>query len=79
MRDNGSCPACGVSWNGGSVWEHFFKETGSEEEATRIAAMYGCTKEKGNWGRQIGLYDMNADRTVGYKCPDCGHVIGREP
>jgi hypothetical protein len=77
MKEHGTCPACGTSWEGGLVWDHFFEETKSEEEATRIAEMYGATRTEGRWGRQVGLYDMMKDRTVGYQCPDCGHVEGR--
>ncbi len=73
MSEHGHCPNCKVDLDGGSIWEHFFKEKGSEEEATRIAAMYGATKEKGQWGREIGIYSMETDRTVAWKCPDCGH------
>lgn len=27
--------------------------------------------------RTIGIYDMEQDRTVAYRCPDCGHESGR--
>lgn len=75
--DQGHCPACKADLNGGSIWEHFFKETGSEAEADRIAELYGATRTSGQWGRQIGLYDMDKDRTVAWKCPDCGHEWAR--
>jgi hypothetical protein len=26
------------------------------------------------WNRQIGFYDIEADRTISYECPDCGHT-----
>lgn len=26
-----------------------------------------------HFGREIGLYDMEQDRTISWKCPDCGH------
>lgn len=77
MSEHGYCPNCKVDLDGGSIWEHFYKETGSESEATRIAEMYGATKEKGQWGRQIGIYDMETDRTRSWKCPDCNHEWSR--
>lgn len=77
MSEHGHCPNCNVDLNGGSIWEHFFKEKGSEEEADRSAAMYGATREKGQWGRAIGIYDMDTDRTVSWKCPDCNHTWKR--
>ena len=47
------------------------------DEARRVAdevsGNYGATREKGNWGRAIGIYDMEKDRTVRWKCPDCNH------
>lgn len=47
-------------------------ETGSVSEATRIAHMYGATRENGKcWRREIGIYDIDEDATVAYKCPDC--------
>lgn len=30
---------------------------------------YGAT----HFGREIAIYDMDRDRTVAYRCPDCGH------
>lgn len=77
MSDHGNCPNCGVDLNGGSIWEHFFKEKGNAEEADRIAEMYGATREKGQWGREIGIYNMETDRTVQWKCPDCNHTWDR--
>lgn len=69
-----NCPKCGVSLEGGSIWETFFEKYGSEQEATRVAEMYGATKENNlQWGRQIGIYDLNTDRTVSWRCPDCNH------
>lgn len=68
-----NCPHCGISLNGGSIWEHFYRETGSLSEADRIASMYGATRENGmSWRREIGIYDIDDDTTVAYKCPDCG-------
>jgi len=26
------------------------------------------------WNRAIGIYDLDQDRTVSYKCPDCGSI-----
>lgn len=74
---HGNCPSCNVDLNGGSIWQHFFEETGSESEATRIAAAYGATREVGQWGREIALVDFHADRATHYRCPDCGHVWER--
>jgi hypothetical protein len=76
-NEHGYCPNCNADLDGDSIWEHFFKETGDEREATKIADMYGATREKGKFGRQIGLYDRDKDRTVAWKCPDCEHVWER--
>ena len=78
MSEHGNCPNCGVSLDGGSIWEHFFKEKGSEAEADKIAEMYGATRENNKqWGRAIAMYDRGKDRTTHYKCPDCNHVWER--
>ena len=71
-NDHGKCPCCGVDLNGGSIWQTFYEKTGSEEEADRISEMYGATRDLGQWGRQIGIYDMDKDATVYWECPDCG-------
>lgn len=73
IPEHGHCPACGTNLDGGSIWEHFFKQYNSEEKADEVAAMYGATRTKGQWGREIGIYDMDKDRTVSFKCPDCEH------
>ena len=77
MSQHGHCPNCKVDLDGGSIWEHFFKEYGDEKKADEAAELYGATREKGQWGRAIGLYDRDKDRTVAWKCPDCEHVWER--
>lgn len=52
-------------------------KNGNEEEALKYASMYGATKTKGRWGRQVGIYDVFKDRTVRWKCPDCDHEWSR--
>ena len=52
-------------------------EYGSESEADRVAEMYGATREKGKFGRKIGIYDMDKDMTVAWACPDCNHQWSR--
>ena len=74
MSEHGNCPNCGASLDGGSIWEHFFKQKGSEAEADKIAEMYGATRENNKqWGRAVALYDQNLDRVVAHQCPDCKH------
>lgn len=73
MSEHGFCPNCHVDLDGGSIWEHFFHETGSASEADRIAGAYGATRTTGQWAEKIGLYSWEEDRTVKWQCPDCGH------
>jgi len=50
--------------------------TSNEEalaRADKYAAAYGATRTKGRWGRAIGIYDLEKDRTVRWRCPDCEH------
>lgn len=72
-----NCPNCNVSLKGGLIWDTFFKRYEDEDEADRIAEMYGATRTTGHWGRKIGIYCMERDRTVAWKCPDCDHEWGR--
>jgi len=72
------CPKCNSNLEGGLIYEHFLKEYEDEEKALQTAQMYGATKTTGHWGRQIGIYDFYEDRTVGYRCPDCGHEWSRK-
>ena len=72
-----NCPNCNVSLKGGLIWDTFFKRYEDEAEADRIAEMYGATRTTGHWGRKIGIYCMDRDRTVAWQCPDCKLEWGR--
>lgn len=51
-----NCPHCGVSLLASLIPEKHLDSYG-----------------KSRWyKREIGQYDMVKDRTIGYKCPDCG-------
>lgn len=50
----------------------------AEKLADESAAMYGATRDKGQWGRAVGIYDLESDRTVRFKCPDCKHEWPRD-
>lgn len=68
------CPKCHTDLDGGSIWEYFYKfYNGDEAKADETAAMYGATRTEGRWKREIGIYDYVADRTMSWRCPDCGH------
>ena len=67
-----NCPHCNVDLTGPSIYEHFLSTGVSEQEALRTAKMYGATKTEGTFDRQIGIYDTGCDRTVSWRCPDCG-------
>lgn len=72
-NEHGYCPNCKLNLDGEPIWEFFYKQKGSEAEADRIAAMYGATREKGCFGKVIGIYSMVKDKTVAYRCPECNH------
>lgn len=69
--DHGRCPHCDADMNGEYIWDTFAEKHG-DAEADRIAEMYGASKGHGRWGRQIGRYCTERDRTIGHTCPDCG-------
>jgi hypothetical protein len=70
-NEHGYCPHCGTDLDGEGIWQHFYEKLGTERQADETAELYGATREKGKFGRVIGIYDMEKDRTVRWKCPDC--------
>jgi hypothetical protein len=77
-KDHGSCEKCGLDLNGDLIWEYFYSLNGDEAESDRISAQYGATRESGRWGKAIAIYSAEKDRTVSFKCPNCGHQWKRE-
>jgi len=71
------CPKCTSNLEGGLVFDTFMEQYNDEAKALEVASMYGATKTTGHWGREIGIYDMEKDRTVSWRCPDCGHEWDR--
>jgi predicted RNA-binding Zn-ribbon protein involved in translation (DUF1610 family) len=55
-EDTESCPACGADWRDEPIPEN-------------IRHHYG---DRTHFSRRIGIYDMGSDRTVAWRCPDCG-------
>lgn len=72
------CPNCKADLDGDLIYDTFMEKHGDEQKALETAAMYGATKTEGRWGRQIGIYSVDKDRTVAHRCPDCGHTWGRD-
>lgn len=50
----------------------------AREKALEVSSYYGATETQGRFGKQIGLYSMEKDRTVAWKCPECGHEWERK-
>lgn len=71
------CPNCKTDLDGDLIYETFLAQGDTPEEALESAGLYGATETTGRWGRQIGQYDMETDRTSSWQCPDCKHVWGR--
>lgn len=65
--------------NGGDTHPSIPAKTKEEAEkrADLYASHYGATREAGQWGREIGIYDLEKDRTVSWQCPDCNHIWPR--
>ena len=72
------CPNCNSNLDGELIYDTFLERYGDEFKALEVAAMYGATKTEGRWGRGISIYSRELDRTVAYRCPDCGHDWKRE-
>ena len=75
MDDHGSCPHCSFDLNGEWIYEHFLKEyEGDEEKALETASMYGASKGKGRFGKEIYVksYDKDYNKLEPYfQCPEC--------
>jgi ribosomal protein L37AE/L43A len=56
-----NCPGCGGDLRGGEI------PPGDRDH-------FGG---KAHFSRKIGIYDRGADRTVAWRCPDCGHEWAR--
>lgn len=61
--DPAYCPHCGVSFEGEPIPEQDRESFGGQTHFSRV----------------IGLYDVGVDRTVAWKCPDCGHTWHEVP
>lgn len=55
------CSKCGADWDGGEIPEN-------------IREHYSPPYR---WSRRISVYDRDRDRTVAYRCPDCGDEVQR--
>lgn len=52
------CKKCGADWLGQEIPEKDRESFGNHT----------------NFSRRISMYDRDLDRTVAYKCPDCGDI-----
>lgn len=57
MSDFTHCPKCGADFQGPPIPEQHRQHYGKHTHFSRL----------------IGIYDMDRDRTVAWRCPDCGH------
>lgn len=56
------CPNCGASFQGEPIPE-------------KHRELYG---DETHFGRLITIYDIYADRTTQFRCPDCGYTWDRD-
>jgi len=73
-NENGFCKHCGADFDGGNILDVFIKRGKTVSELEEIAEMYGYGPGRTQWGRQIGIYCMERDRTVNTQCPDCKEI-----
>lgn len=72
-NQHGYCPKCNLNLDGERIWDYFYNQKGSEQEADRNAEMFGATRERGCFGKAIGIYSIDRDMTVAWRCPECNH------
>lgn len=77
---HGTCPHCNANLDGDLVIDYPLSQGKSKEEALEYAKFYAGWDEHGEanrWGRVIAVYDIDKDRTMYYRCPDCQGTWGR--
>lgn len=78
MNEHGYCDNCNFDFDGELIFETFMKTYNDRQRAISTAEMYGVTETKGRWNKKIGIYCMETDRTVLYRCPACSYEWNRE-
>jgi hypothetical protein len=74
MNINGYCPHCNANLDGDLIINYPLSQGKTMDEAIKYASNYAGYKEHGmlnRWGRAINIYDIDRDRTVAHRCPDC--------
>lgn len=66
-----SCPQCAESFVGEEIPRQYVAEGLYPEKCD------GCA-ENSHWANVMGVYSLEQDRTVGWKCPFCDHEWERE-
>lgn len=79
VNQHGICQWCGKDFDGENIIEYFIKVGYTPEKALETAQQYASYDEYGEaakWDLRIGIYDMNRDRIVAVKCPECNQETG---
>lgn len=71
MADFCACSACGADLRGPSIPVESRHLYGAD-----MKCRHGCGGEP-HYSHLISIYDMKRDRTVAWRCPDCGHEEAR--
>jgi hypothetical protein len=75
MSIHGFCPHCNSNMDGELIYDTFIEQGKTPEVALEYSKNYAGWEKHGlqnRWGRKIGIYSLNLDRTMEYQCPDCG-------
>jgi predicted RNA-binding Zn-ribbon protein involved in translation (DUF1610 family) len=71
VADFCTCSACGSNLRGPII-----EPSHREMYGGYVECRHGCGSEP-HYSRLMGIYDMERDRTVAWRCPDCGHEEAR--
>ena len=77
---HGYCPHCNADLDGDLVIDSLIKFGYPQNEVIEYAKYYQGYSEYGEFNRftrKIGIYDVNKDRTIKWRCPDCKKTWGR--
>ena len=69
-----TCPSCFADLRGDLIFDVGLKmHNGDRDEALKFAECFGASETEGCFGKVIGIYDFDRDRTVAWHCPECDY------
>jgi len=79
MMKTDKCPACGVTWQGEDIADHFEQTVVSREKAEVIAAHYGWSPQNRIRFQEnvVGIETEKYDGVSQWYCTECDKIFDR--